>query len=91
MHKNIRQFVSVIALVGVALLPASCGKNDDDACDAEARTVSQAGQLYAAQQSTENCLIYKRAIQTYLASPCSNSLSSTDRLQLQNIFNNLPC
>jgi hypothetical protein len=91
MRMQIKQFISAMALVAIALLPASCGKDDDTACAAEARTVSQAGQLYAAQQSTDNCLIYKRAIQTYLASPCSNSLSSTDRLQLQNIFNNLPC
>jgi hypothetical protein len=86
-----RKLFPVLILASVALLPISCSKDDDDACDAEARTVAQAGQLYANQQSTQNCLIYKRAIQDYLNSSCSNNLSSTDRAQLQNIFNNLPC
>lgn len=87
-YRNI--FPALIITVS-ALLPASCGKDDDTACDAEARTVAQAGQLFNAQQSTQNCLLYKRAIQDYLNSPCSNNLSSTDRVQLQNVFNNLPC
>lgn len=86
-----RNIVPLLIMALYAVLPVSCSKDDDSACDAEARTVAQAGQLYASQQSTQNCLIYKRAIQDYLNSPCSNNLSSTDRVQLQNIFNNLPC
>jgi uncharacterized protein YaaR (DUF327 family) len=88
---RIRNRLFVLLLAAAGILPISCSKDDDSACDAEARTVAQAGQLYASLQTTQNCLLYKRAIQDYLNSACSNNLSSTDRVQLQNIFNNLPC
>jgi uncharacterized protein YaaR (DUF327 family) len=72
-------------------LTGACKKDDDTRCDAEARAVSDAGVIYANLQTTQNCLLYKAAIAEYLASPCSSSLSSSDRLQLQNVLNNLPC
>lgn len=91
MQTTLRHQILRVCLPVLLVVMFSCGKDDDDACDAEARTVAQAGQLYARVQSTQNCLLYKKAIQDYLNSACSERLTSSDRLQLQNIYNNLPC
>ena len=80
-----------LLIIALALLPAACNKDEDTRCDAEANTVAQAGILYGRVQSTQNCQLYKAAIYNYLNSACSNNLTSSERLQLQNQMNNLPC
>ena len=91
MMRKLLQTTSALALACLMIIPASCEKDDNTRCSAEARTVSDAGVLYASTQTTQNCLLYKTAIMEYLNSPCSSGLSSSDRLQLQNILKNLPC
>jgi AICAR transformylase/IMP cyclohydrolase PurH len=80
-----------VALAFLTCVSVSCEKDDDNGCVRAAQEVAAAQQNYLAQQSIQNCQIYKATIVTYLNSTCGQQLSSSDRLQFQNALNNLPC
>lgn len=69
--KLIQHFLLAVVLVG-SLAYSSCKKDDPQTCDYatalqdELSTLSTAASVYSSNPTTENCLAYKAAFNTYL-------------------------
>lgn len=80
--------LSALILTAIPVILNSCEEEDNtEKCEAWAPTLNGYKTIYLYYQTSEDCLNYKEALETYLDWDCDN----LDDDDFKTIMNSLPC